>query len=77
MSHSIANLEHHHFKNSMFRRPGSVHLHFFGTATLSMTDGVKTQPGDIFEIEADAFQLPLRNPLMKAADSGAVAVRSL
>jgi hypothetical protein len=35
MSHSIANLEAHHFKYDLFRRPGDVHVHFFGTATLS------------------------------------------
>ena len=38
MSHSIANLEHHHFKYELFRRPGDVHVHFFGTATLSFSD---------------------------------------
>ncbi len=39
MSHSIANLEHHHFKYAMFRRPGFVHCHFFGAAVLSYADG--------------------------------------
>src|SRR5438874_1200158 len=61
MSHTIANLEAHHFKYAGFRRPGDVHVHFFGTATLSFSAGVKTQGGDIFEIEADAFVFPLRN----------------
>ena len=41
MSHSLANLEHHHFKYPLFRRPGDVHVHFFGTATLSFADGVE------------------------------------
>ena len=77
MSHSIANLEHHHFKNSLFRRPGDLHVHFFGTATLSFADGVRTQAGDVFELEADAFALPLRNPLQRAADEGFIAVRPL
>ena len=63
MSHTIANLEHHHFKYPVFRQPGDVHVHMFGTATLSFADGIKTQPGDIFEIEATPFGLPLRNPL--------------
>jgi hypothetical protein len=63
MSHTIANLEAHHFKYAGFRRPGDVHVHFFGTATLSFSAGVKTQAGDVFEIEADAFVLPLRNRL--------------
>ncbi len=77
MSHSIANLEHHHFKNSLFRRPGDLHVHFFGTATLSFADGVRTQEGDVFELEADAFVLPLRNLLHREADEGVVAVRLL
>ena len=63
MSHSIANLEHHHFKYPLFRRPGDIHVHFFGTATLSFSDGIRTEPGDVFEIEAAPFALPLRNPL--------------
>jgi len=63
MSHSLRNLEHHHFKYALFRRPGDVHVHFFGTATLSFADGVKTQDGDVFEISAPPFALPLRNPL--------------
>jgi hypothetical protein len=63
MSHTIANLEAHHFKYSGFRRPGDVHVHFFGTATLSFSAGIKTEPGDVFEIEADAFVFPLRNAL--------------
>ena len=67
MSHSIANLEAHHFKYDLFRRPGDVHVHFFGTATLSFADGVATREGDVFEIEAAPFTLPLRNTLTKAA----------
>ncbi len=63
MSHTIANLEAHHFKYALFRRPGDVHVHFFGTATLSFSDGVKTEKGDVFEIEAEPFGLPLRNRL--------------
>jgi hypothetical protein len=64
MSHTIANLEAHHFKYAQFRRPGDVHVHFFGTATLSFSDGIKTEPGDVFEIEAvPHFTLPLRNRL--------------
>ena len=63
MSHSIENLEHHHFKYALFRRPGDVHVHFFGTATLSFSDGVQTAPGDVFEISAAPFHLPVRNPI--------------
>ncbi|ROU04072.1 AraD1 family protein [Histidinibacterium lentulum] len=67
MSHSIANLEHHHFKYDIFRRPGDVHVHMFGTATLSFADGVAPADGDVFEIEAVPFGLPLRNPLKVTA----------
>ncbi|KQS78032.1 FAH family protein [Methylobacterium sp. Leaf361] len=75
MSHSIANLELHHFKYAPFRRPGDVHVHFFGTATLSFSDGVATRPGDVFEIAAAPFTLPLRNPLAIApADAPSVRV---
>jgi hypothetical protein len=68
MSHSIANLEAHHFKYRFFRRPGDMHAHFFGTATLSFSAGVKTQAGDVFEIEAREFGLPLVNSLAIAPD---------
>ncbi len=76
MSHSLSNLEAHHFKYALFRRPGDIHVHFFGTATLSFADGVTTQEGDVFEIEAAPFTLPLRNPLARAAEQ-TVSVRTL
>lgn len=76
MSHALANLEHHHFKYGLFRRPGDVHVHFFGTATLSFADGLRTEPDDVFEIEAAPFSLPLRNRLVRATDKQA-AVRRL
>jgi hypothetical protein len=76
MSHSIANLEHHHFKYDCFRRPGDLHVHFFGTATLSFSDGVKAEPGDVFEVEAPPFALKVRNPLARG-DAVPVAVRVL
>lgn len=67
MAHSIANLEYHHFKYELFCRPGDIHVHFFGTATLSFSDNVSLIDGDIFEISAAPFTLPLRNPLGRAA----------
>jgi hypothetical protein len=76
MSHHLRNLEHHHFKYALFRRPGDLHVHFFGTATLSFTDGVKAQDGDVFEIEASPFSLPLRNP-MQTVPSPLTEVRRL
>jgi len=61
MSHSIANLEYHHFKYAAFRRPGDLHAHFFGTGTQSFADGFATEPGDVFELESPHFGRPLRN----------------
>lgn len=65
MTHTLANIEHHHFKYPAFRRPGDVHCHYFGTATLSFAAGITAQPGDVFEISAPEFGRPLRNPLMR------------
>ena len=76
MSHSLANLEHHHFKYALFRRPGDVHVHYFGTATLSFSDGFTTRPGDVFEVEAAPFGLPLRNALT-VVDQPVPVIRSL
>jgi hypothetical protein len=77
MSHWLANLEHHHFKYPMFRRPGDVHLHFFGTGTLSFADGITPEPGDVFEISAPPFGRPLRNRLERVRWQGPVGVRAL
>lgn len=76
MSHAIRNLEYHHFKYALFRRPGDVHVHFFGTATLSFGDGFETQVGDIFEITATPFRFALRNPLA-LLDDGDMRVQAL
>ena len=67
MCHSLENLEYHHFKYAAHRRPGDVHLHFFGTATLSFADGVQARPGDVFEIELAELGAPLRNSLRTVA----------
>jgi len=67
MSHTFANLEYHHFKYRQHRVPGDVHLHFFGTATLSFVDNIKVQPGDEFEIDLPALGAPLRNRLQVEA----------
>jgi len=63
MSHTLENLEYHHFKYSQFLRPGDVHVHFFGTATLSFADGLSTRVGDTFEVSVPEFGAPLVNPI--------------
>jgi hypothetical protein len=77
MSHTVANLEHHHFKYAQFRRPGDLHVHFFGTATLSFSDGITPRVGDVFEVEADAFTLPVRNPLDVEGSDPLITVKQL
>jgi hypothetical protein len=79
MTHTIANIEHHHFKYTHFRRTGDVHVHYFGTATLSFAAGVKVQAGDTFEISALDFGAPLRNPLVAvpSAQAGPVQIVTL
>lgn len=76
MSHTVANLEHHHFKYRLFRRPGDVHLHFFGAAVLSFADGIRVEPGESWEIESSLFGPTLVNRLEVLADE-AVAVKAL
>lgn len=72
MCHTFANLEYHHFKYRQHRQPGDVHLHFFGTATVSVADGVKVQAGDQFEIDLPALGPALVNPL--AIEPGGLAL---
>lgn len=63
MCHSLQNIEHHHFKFEQHRRPGDVHVHFFGTDCLSFSDQIRLRDGDVMEISAEGFGRPLRNPV--------------
>ena len=63
MCHSRANIEHHHFKFETHRRPGDVHVHYFGACALSFGDGVQIADGDVMEISFADFGRALRNPL--------------
>ena len=63
MCHSLANLEHHHFKFDRHREPDMVHIHFFGAHALSVGDGIKLQDGDWMEVQFDGFGRALRNPI--------------
>ena len=66
MCHSLANIEHHHFKFDAHRRPGDLHVHFFGAHSLSFSDGVQLRDGDRMTIQFDGFGRALRNPLRVA-----------
>jgi hypothetical protein len=63
MCHSLQNIEHHHFKFEAHRRPGDVHVHYFGTDCLSFSEGVKLEDGDVMQVAFEGFGRALRNPV--------------
>lgn len=75
MSHSLANLEHHHFKYDTHRGPGDVHIHFFGASAFSFGAGIALEDGDDMVVEFEGFGRPLRNPLrVEPGPAGLVTV---
>jgi hypothetical protein len=78
MSHSLRNIEHHHFKFEGHRRPGDLHVHFFGAPVLSFSEQIRLRAGDVMAVQFDGFGRALRNPLMVVEQPDAlVAVQSL
>ena len=65
MCHSLANLEHHHFKFALHRQPGTLHIHFMGADCLSYGEGIRLQAGDITEIQFQNFGRALRNVITR------------
>jgi hypothetical protein len=65
MCHSLANIEHHHFKFAAHRQPGMIHIHFVGADSLSFGEGIRLQSDDVTEIRFDGFGRPLRNTILK------------
>jgi hypothetical protein len=66
MCHSLANIEHHHFKFDAHRRPGDLHVHFYGAHSLSFADEIRLADGDVMAIQFAGFGRALRNPLRVA-----------
>ena len=78
MSHSLANLEHHHFKFEAHRRPGDVHVHFFGADHFSFRDRIRLEDGDVMAVAFQTFGRPLCNPLkIDRTPPALVAARAL
>lgn len=67
MSHSLANMEDHHFKHAQFRVPGDVHIYFFGTMKLSFGTRGLFQDGDRIEIGFTGMGAPLVNTVRRLA----------
>ncbi len=63
MCHSLANIEHHHFKFDTHRRPGDAHVHYFGACALSFGEGVKLADGDLMRVSFVGMGRALENPL--------------
>jgi hypothetical protein len=76
LCHSLANIEHHHFKFEPHRHPGDIHVHFFGADAFSFGEGVRLANGDVMQVQFAGFGRPLRNPLsMASAATSLVVVR--
>jgi len=69
MCHSLANIEHHHFKFESHRRPGDMHVHFFGADAFSFGDGIQLQDRDTMQVRFEGFGRALRNPLSRVPPS--------
>lgn len=63
MCHSLRNIEQHHFKFETHRRPGDIHVHYYGACALSFGDGIELADDDMMEIVFTGFGRALRNPL--------------
>ncbi len=63
MCHSLANLEHHHFKFAGHRQPGMLHVHFLGADALSFGDNIRLIAGDTTEVSFAGFGRPLINTI--------------
>jgi hypothetical protein len=63
MAHSLANLEHHHFKFAGHRQPGMLHVHFLGADALSFGDNIRLTAGDTTEVSFEGFGRPLINTI--------------
>ena len=63
MSHSLSNLEYHHFKYEQHRIPGQLHIHYYGTGAFSFGENIVLQEGDEMSISFEKMGRPLVNPL--------------
>ncbi|WP_405380349.1 AraD1 family protein [Maribacter sp. LLG6340-A2] len=68
MSHSLANLEYHHFKYASHRIPLQAHVHFFGADAFSFGNQIELQNGDTMEVEWNGLGRSLKNTLNKVLD---------
>jgi hypothetical protein len=78
MSHTLANLEYHHFKYDQHRIPGQLHVHFFGADAFSFGENIRLQDADEMHISFQKMGRPLINPVrIDASEEKFFSVRSL
>lgn len=63
ITHSLENLEYHHFKYDNHRLPWDVHIHFIGTSAFSFGAGISLQEGDQMHIHWEGMGKALVNRL--------------
>lgn len=64
MAHSLANLEHHHFKYKEHRQPLQAHVHFLGADAFSFGAGIALQDGDEMNVHWTGMGRSLNNPIV-------------
>lgn len=63
MSHSLENLEYHHFKYENHRVAEQAHIHFFGADAFSFGEGISLEADDLMIVEWNGMGRALRNTL--------------
>ncbi len=77
MSHSLANLEYHHFKYAAHRIPLQAHVHFFGADAFSFGSQIELHNKDTMVVEWKGLGRPLKNTVKKVSkDEKFVTVRT-
>lgn len=69
MSHSLENLEYHHFKYESHRIAGMGHIHFFGADAFSFGDKIVLQNDDTMVVAWNGMGRPLKNVLKHAEEA--------
>lgn len=78
MAHSLANLEHHHFKYKEHRLPLQAHVHFFGADAFSFGAGISLEDEDEMKVHWKGMGRALVNPIAEEkGEEILVEVRSI
>lgn len=70
---ALASIEPDHFEAADFRRPGDVHVHFFGERLLTPFSPLEAGNEDQAQIEFEGLGPPLRNPIRHQAPAARTA----